>query len=356
MTTQSDGTPGPEAAAAPADPTPGGPPPQPPAQPAGRERGGYPQPGSSWTPPRPPAPPDDAAGADAGPAKPSPVSEFVNRLFGRRPSHDAQPEQDRDAEQPDDAAGDAGAGDSGPPLSPQARAIAAQLAALPADELDRLSKQDGNPFARAVQSEIDRRIARANKERDTAGRFVRQKKVQELKSAARQARQTDVYKAAELEEQVDAMEQQEAFVRGVVENYDRVSIDPIMLALPESDRAALMADLPDGLDGRKQLVTAALSRLEAVWRADERRKLGRGGAPSPSAKATPNGAVNGRLRGGGAGDGPTPAPAPAQPARPRPARAVPDEDAADEPELTSAGRGRRPEPTMNDWLRRVTRN
>ena len=56
-----------------------------------------------------------------------------------------------------------------PPLSPQARAIAAQLAALPADELDRLSKQDGNPFARAVQSEIDRRIARANKERDNAG-------------------------------------------------------------------------------------------------------------------------------------------------------------------------------------------
>jgi hypothetical protein len=285
--------------------------------------------------------------------KPSPVSEFVNRLFGRRPSHDAQPEQDRDAEQPADAAGGERTGDTaGPPLSPQARAIASQLSSLPADELDRLSKQDGNPFARAVQSEIDRRIARANKERDTAGRFVRQKKVQELKSAARQARQTDVYKAAELEEQVDAMEQQEAFVRGVVENYDRVSIDPIMLALPESDRAALMADLPDGLDGRKQLVTAALSKLEAVWRADERRKLGRGGAPASGANGSPNGALNGRLRGGAAGDD-RPPPA-AQPARPRPARAV-EEDDADEPELTAAGHGRRPAPTMNDWLRRVTR-
>ena len=76
-----------------------------------------------------------------------------------------------------------------------------------------------------------------------------------------------------MEEQVDGLEQQEAFVRGVVENYDRVSIDPIMQALPERDRAALMADLPDGLDGRKQLVTAALARLKVVWQAEAVRKV-----------------------------------------------------------------------------------
>ena len=324
----SDSTSGPEAAAAPSDPTPAGPPPQPPAQPPGRERGGSLQPPYPRTPPAPP--PNGAVdGADAGPAKPSPVSEFVNRLFGRRPSHDDQPEQDRVSEQPADESRPTRQGAEDPPLSPQAKAIADQLAALPADELDRLSKQDGNPFARAVQSEIDRRIARANKERDNAGRATRQQRVQGLKQQARQLRQTDVYKAAELEEQVDALEQQEAFVRGVVENYDRVSIDPLMLALPERDRAALMADLPDGLDGRKQLVTAALARLEQVWRADERRKLtGRGGPPNGSAK---------------------PAPPPPQ-VRPRPARAV-EEDDADEPELTVSGRGRRAAPSMNDWLR-----
>jgi len=331
VVTQSDGSGGPSAAAAPSDQTPAGPPPQQPAQPSGYERGGYPQPGPPRTPPAPP--PNGAVdGADAGPAKPSPVSEFVNRLFGRRPSHDDQPEQDRVSEQPADESRPTRRGAEDPPLSPQAKAIADQLAALPADELDRLSKQDGNPFARAVQSEIDRRIARANKERDNAGRATRQQRVQGLKQQARQLRQTDVYKAAELEEQVDALEQQEAFVRGVVENYDRVSIDPLMLALPERDRAALMADLPDGLDGRKQLVTAALARLEQVWRADERRKLtGRGGPPNGS---------NGR---------PTPAPPPPQ-VRPRPARPV-EEDDADEPELTVSGRGRRAAPSMNDWLR-----
>ena len=120
------------------------------------------------------------------------------------------------------------------------------------------------------------------------------------------------------------MEQQEAFVRGVVENYDRVSIDPIMLALPESDRAALMADLPDGLDGRKQLVTAALARLEQVWRADERRKLPAGVVARTAA--------------------PGPRPLPRSPGRSRRGRCA--EDDADEPELTigrsGAARRRRP--------------
>ena len=39
-----------------------------------------------------------------------------------------------------------------------------------------------------------------------------------------------------------------------------------------------MADLPDGLDGRKQLVTAALARLKVVWQAEAVRKVnGRAG-------------------------------------------------------------------------------
>jgi hypothetical protein len=345
----SNSTSGPAAAAAPTDPTPAGPPPQSTDQPPDDERGGRLPPSYRRTPPAPPAPNGSVDGAGAGPAKPSPVSEFVNRLFGRRPSHDEQPDQDRVPEQPDDAPGSDAKGATGPPLSTQAQAIAAQLAALPADELDRLSKQDGNPFARAVQSEIDRRIARANKERDAAGRQARQQRVQGLKQQARQLRQTDVYKAAELEEQVDALEQQEAFVRGVVENYDRVSIDPLMLALPEGDRAALMADLPDGLDGRRQLVTAALARLEQVWRADERRKLtGRGGAPAARNGTPPAAGMNALLRGDATGEiQPSPNP---PPRRPRPARPV-DEDEDDEPELTVGGRGRRAQPTMNDWLR-----
>ena len=148
-----------------------------------------------------------------------------------------------------------------------------------------------------MQSEVDRRAARANKERDDQGRFTRRQRVESLKDQARQARRTDVYKAAEIEDEVDGLLQQEAFVRGVVENYDRVSIDPLMAALPERDRASLMADLPDGLEGRKQLVTAALARLKQVWQAEAVRG---GGAPA----RTPQ--QNGS--------------APPPPSRPRPAR------------------------------------
>ena len=195
--------------------------------------------------------------------------------------------------------------------------MAQYLTGLTAGELEALAQEDG-PFARAVQSEIDRRVARENRQRDEQGRFVRQQRVQGLRQEARQARQTDVYKAAELEEQADQLQQQEVFVRGLVENYDRVSIDPIMQALPEADRAPLLAAVPDGLEGRAQLVRAALARLEQVWRADEARKV-RGGAQRRQQNAER------RLQ-----------------------RA--DEDG--EPDLVPGiGRGRNGAPTMNDWLR-----
>jgi hypothetical protein len=251
------------------------------------------------------------------------VSEFVSRLFGRTSSQDQQPDGDRDPEQPAGGQTD----QRTEALSPQAQSIAEQLAGLPADELGRLSQGD-TAFARAVQAEVDRRTARANKERDAQGRFTRQQRVEQLKQQARQARQTDVYKAAELEEQVDGLQQQEAFVRGVVENYDRVSIDPIMRALPERDRAALMADLPEGLDGREQLVTAALARLKVVWQAEAVRKVnGRPGSTNGSSQVLP-------------------------PQNPPPRRAKPvPEDDEDEPEVSVSGRGRRPPVTMNDWIR-----
>jgi hypothetical protein len=195
--------------------------------------------------------------------------------------------------------------------------VAQQLAGMTAGELEALAQEDG-PFSRAVQGEIDRRTARANRQRDEQGRFVRQRRVEELRGQARQARQTDVYRAAELEDQADQLTQQEAFVRGLVENYDRVSIDPIMQALPEADRASLLAAVPDGLDGRAELVRSALRRLEQVWRADEARRL-RGGAQRRRENADR-----------------------------RQQRAEQD----GEPELVSGvGRGRARGPSINDWLR-----
>ena len=97
---QSDGPGGPSAAAAPSDQTPAGPAPQSPAPPAGYERAGYPQPGPPRTPPQPPPVGGTSGGAGAGPQKPSVVSEFVSRLFGRTASQDQTPDGDRGPEQP----------------------------------------------------------------------------------------------------------------------------------------------------------------------------------------------------------------------------------------------------------------
>jgi hypothetical protein len=295
-------------------------------------------------PPPAPAPPADGraeSGAGGTGNRPSAASDFVNRLLRRggvRSEAEPEPEPPREEpasrpeRQPDGATHGATPPPGQPPrLSERAGAVAQQLAGLTGDELDALAQADG-PFSRAVQSEIDRRTARANRERDEQGRFVRQQRVQELRQQAqatrqqaRQTRQQDAYRGGDLDEAADqledqalALQQQETFVRGLVEAYDRVSLDPIVQALPEADRAPILAAVPDGLEGRLELVRAALKRLEQHWRADEARKLR--GAPQRKREN----AV-------------------------RRAAAVEDDG---EPELVSGiGRGRRDGPSMNDWLR-----
>lgn len=299
------------------------------ANPPPRERPGEaPPPAPRNAPPPAPSGPGRNGARDDEGARSSDTRGFIDRLFGRRTAGD-QPDGDADpgqepASRPDAQPGgaapappDASGGRQPPAITERARALAQQLAGLTAGELEALAQEDG-PFKRSVQGEIDRRVARENRQRDEQGRFVRQQRVQGLRQQAREFRQTDVYKAAELEEQADQLTQQEQFVRGLVENYDRVSIDPIVQALPEADRAAILAAVPDGLDGRAQLVRAALARLEQVWRADEARKLRGGGAQRR------------------------------QQADRRAQRA--EEDG--EPELVHGiGRGRNGVPTMNDWLR-----
>jgi hypothetical protein len=284
-------------------------------------------PAHAQNPPPPPADGRAESGAGGRPERPSATSDFINRLFGRFGVRSAGTEGDGDAPRGEPASrpDDRGREPSPPPRAPtppqprsseRAREVAQQLASLSGEELGALAQEDG-PFKAAIQSEIDFRTARANKQRDEQGRFTRQQRVEGLKQQARELRQTDVYKAAELEEQVDALQQQEAFVRGLVEHYDRVSIDPIMRALPDADRAPLLAAVPDGLEGREQLVSAALKRLEQVWRADEARKLR--GAPARKRE-------NAERR-----------------------RSQAEDDG--EPELVAGiGRGRNGKPSMNDWL------
>ena len=86
---------------------------------------------------------------------------------------------------------------------------------------------------RRVQAEVDRRAARAQKQQAQQTR-AQQRAV--LEQQEREARQTDVYKATELREQLDAMAAQEQFVAGLVGAYDQSTLDPLV-AHPPRGRA-----------------------------------------------------------------------------------------------------------------------
>ena len=156
-----------------------------------------------------------------------------------------------------------------PPLSEKAAALAAQLRELPAEDLAALAAGD-TPFARAVQAETDRREAR--RQRDGQQALRQQQRVQ-LEQQEREAREVDPYRAVELRNQLDAQQAQEQFVQGLAQAYDRVTLDPLVSALPEADRRAVLAAIPPTFDGRSQVVAETLKRLEAQWRADQGAKL-----------------------------------------------------------------------------------
>ena len=155
-----------------------------------------------------------------------PSKGWFSRLFNRVPAGEATSE-------------DGEPGQPGSSTSPRV--------ALTQDELDR-----------RIQAETDRREAKRAAEQRVAER--------------RRLRDEDPWAFAEQERQAEQVQAQSAgvaeFFSGVGSQHDRVAIDPVMEALPLSERQRIMSiqGAGQGLEGRKLVVTEALRALEKHWK------------------------------------------------------------------------------------------
>ena len=220
------------------------------------------------------------------------MSRFLSRLMrpGRDPGgvpddadegpalDDAEPDAVAPAGEPRAPAPErpgAPAGQPAPPapeLSPQARRALGQLKALGAADLAALATVDG-PVKTAVEQELTRRGMVAQAQAAAQGRATRAQDYDRLEAQERALRATDVYEAARVRDQLDAMRQQDGFLTHMVQAYDRVSLDPLLLALPEAERKPLLEAMPPGMDGRKYVTEAAVKRIKALAEQAAARKL-----------------------------------------------------------------------------------
>jgi hypothetical protein len=252
--------------------------------------------------PRPPAaPPEAARRAPDGPQEAPPKTDgsWLQRFL--RPGRPAaeKPEAPASESAPDTP--------SAPPETPETESSSPWTAPASREEEER-----------RVQAEVDRRAARAQKAQAQQTR-AQQRAV--LEQQEREARETDVYKAAELRNQLDALSSQEQFTAALVGAYDQSTLDPLVAALPEPEREALLADVPTGMEGRKQIVERAVERIKAQGAREAEAKLRKSAAFRKQVLADWRRGLHG------------------------------EEDAPDEPELVGGTNGHRAGPTMNDWLR-----
>lgn len=260
--------------------------------------------------PRPPAaPPEAARRAPDGPQEAPPKTDgsWLQRFLRPGSAPQGQIPGPEKAEKP--ASESAADTPSAPPETPEA---------APSPWAPPASREEEE---RRVQAEVDRRAARAQKAQAQQTR-AQQRAV--LEQQEREARQTDVYKAAEMREQLDAMAAQEQFVAGLVGAYDQSTLDPLVSSLPEPERAALLQDAPTGMEGRKALVEKAVSAIKAQGAREAEAKLRKSAAFRKQVLADWRRGVHG------------------------------EDDSPEEPELVASGvgtNGHRSGPTMNDWLR-----
>src|SRR5215467_14056369 len=115
-------------------------------------------------------------------------------------------------------------------------------------------------FDKRVQAEADRRESARN-ERARADR-------------RRKLRDENPWQYAEEDRQAEtvqsANQQVGDFFANVSREHDKYSIDPIVEALPETERTRILGleGAGQGLDGRKLIVTEGLKALEKAWKAE----------------------------------------------------------------------------------------
>jgi hypothetical protein len=118
-------------------------------------------------------------------------------------------------------------------------------------------------FNRRVQAETDRRLDKF--QREEAERRKREEK--------RRLRDTDPYAYAQMEkedeEKTAALQSQLAEVHklasSTVDTYDKTVLDPLMRAVPEAQRRAILSSIEPGLPGRGQAAVQALKALESHY-------------------------------------------------------------------------------------------
>jgi hypothetical protein len=147
-------------------------------------------------------------------------------------------------------------------LSAQAKRAIGQLKALAPGDLEALAHVDG-PVKALVEAELTRRQAVAQRQLADRGQQTRLQQRQALQAQAAALHDTDAYQSSEQFLQAYAMEQQDAFLANMVKAYDRVSLDPLLLALPETERAVLLEAMPPSMDGRKYVTEQAIQRIKA---------------------------------------------------------------------------------------------
>lgn len=124
-------------------------------------------------------------------------------------------------------------------------------------------------LARRVQSETDRRLAkaeadrRAHAEREEEQRLRRDDPFEYVRRLeARETEQKD--QEARLKESVGLLEEQ-------LTHYDRGILDPIVGALPEPTRKKILSGIQaEGIPGRQEIARQSLAALRAHWNAEGR--------------------------------------------------------------------------------------
>lgn len=186
----------------------------------------------------------------------------------------------------------------------------------PGEETTSRPERDEKDFERQVQAEVDRREA-VRRQRADAQR-------------ERELRQTNPEEYAKLKEQ---QEQQNAVqgnfanaMRSLATMFDDATVTPLVNALDEKQREAVLKDAGHGIDGRKTIVDRAIKALQKAARDD--------GYAKGKADAQKNLRTSSAFR-----------------------KELLSElrDGEDEPELApSNGHSSRTDWDMNDWMRSVT--
>lgn len=123
-------------------------------------------------------------------------------------------------------------------------------------------------YRRAVQSEVDRTLAR---QRHADATRAEQEREREL-------RRTNPFEYANLmeqrEQELEASKQETERLTGVVGRqlvfYDRAVLDTFVGALPQEERTKVISQSTDALENRKETAAATLKALRARWTAEAR--------------------------------------------------------------------------------------